>query len=639
MAREPLLRAFKRALRRRFVDICASVISRSLEPQAVIEEISGRIRLRREAPETSFAALRDAHNGSAYLAPTDLARTPLTIRRALVVGSCLAEEWVAGIGCPADFILLNNLSTLPGAPPRPASEYDLQIVQLPLRGPFYDGLIWNLPYNDTAAHERAFEEALTRLRGMLELACAWNRRYGLLTFVTNFIVPQANAMGRLMPRYDLRNPVYFVERLNAALENELATYDNVHLLDIDGISAACGRRFLQDDAINAIGHGSLWGNDPHVALDAARIAPFPPLAEHYEFADRRRFFALAWNEVTAMLRTLRRADEVKLAIVDLDDTLWRGVAAEETALENERLEGWPIGVIEALAYLKKRGVVLAIVSKNEESRIVELWDRMMRGRFRLDDFAVREINWRPKAENVAAVLDVVNVLPKNVVFIDDNPAERASVAAAFPEIRTLGAYPLYLRRILLWSPETQVATVTEESQRRTEMVRSQVLRERERAEFSRADFLASLELEVELFEVAEREGPRFERLLELINKTNQFNTTGRRRGREEFVAAGATGPRLFGFRARDRFSDYGVIGAVVLAADRIEQVVMSCRVIGLDVENAVLANLIGTLRAAGITEVAADLVETAANFPCRDLFARCGFTQRDGEWVCALVPA
>jgi FkbH-like protein len=632
-----MLQTIKRAVRRRFVESCAALISRSKEPQGVLDEIVRRVRVRRESSAT-FAGLRAEHNGAAYLTPADLSRTPLPIRRVLVIGSCLAQEWVGDIDCPSDFILVNNLSGLPDQPPLPAGEYDLQIVQLPLRGAFFDGLVWQLPYGDVAAHERAFEVAVSRLRGALELALSWNRRFGLLTFVANFIVPQQNPMGRLMPRYDLRNPVYFVERLNAALEAELAAYDDVHLLDIDGIAAVCGRRYLQDDAINAIGHGSLWGNDPHVALDARRIEPFPPVAEHYEYTDRRRFFALGWNQVVAMLRTLRRTDEVKLAIVDLDDTLWRGVAAEESAAENELIEGWPIGLIEALAYLKKRGVLLAIVSKNEESRIVDLWERIMRGRLRLDDFAVREINWRPKAENVANVLAAVNLLPKNVLFIDDNPAERAAVAAAFPEIRTLGAYPLYLRRILLWSSETQVAAVTDESQRRTELVRSQVLRERERVQFSRADFLASLELEVEVFEVTERADPRFERLVELINKTNQFNTTGHRRRPDEFFG-GPQPARLFGFRARDRFSDYGVVGAVVVRGGCIEQFVMSCRVIGLDVENAVVAHLTGELRAAGVPEVSATLVETEANFPCRDLYERCGFAQRGDAWVLPLVPA
>ena len=100
-----------------------------------------------------------------------------------------------------------------------------------------------------------------------------------------------------------------------------------------------------------------------------------------------------------MYRTLRGIDQVKLVIVDLDDTLWRGVIAEEGDISDETIEGWPMGLIEALQFLKKRGVLLAIISKNDEARIEGLWDRIMRGRLRLEDFVVRRINWRSKADN------------------------------------------------------------------------------------------------------------------------------------------------------------------------------------------------------------------------------------------------
>jgi FkbH-like protein len=629
-----MLRPIKHRLRTGFVALCAAVISRAKQPQALLAAIGAQVRERHEPPD-AFVALRVRHNGPAYFAPDDLARTATAIRRVLVIGSCLAQDWIAEIEAPCDFVLANNLSALPDRPPQAPGDYDLQIVQLPLRGSLYDGLIWGIAHGDLAAHEAAFATAVERMRAYLETACGWNRRFGVLTFVTNFLVPQQSPMGRLQPRYDLRNPLYFVERLNAVLEAELARYDDAYLIDIDAIAAAYGRRFLQDDAINAVGHGSLWDHDPHVALDAQRIEPFPELAEHYDFADRRKFYAAAWKQIVAMVRTLRRTDEVKLVVVDLDDTLWRGVLAEDPDLGNERIEGWPVGVIEALAYLKKRGVLLAIVSKNERERIEASWDGLMRGRLRLDDFAVREINWRSKAENVAAVLAAVNVLPESVLFVDDNPAERAAVESAFPGIRTLGAYPLYLRRTLLWSPETQVATVTGESERRTELIQTQVRRETERATFSREDFLKSLELEVEIFDVAGRHDARFDRVLELINKTNQFNTTGRRRRADEF-AVGNT-PRLIGFRARDRFSDYGIIGAVVLAANRIEQFVMSCRVFGLDVENVVLDHMLAEARAAGATEMTAALEETPANQPCRDLFARNGFTANATGWVRPIV--
>src|ERR1700678_1305369 len=147
------------------------------------------------------------------------------------------------------------------------------------------------------------------------------------------------------------------------------------------------------------------------------------------------------------------------------------IAAEDDIREDP-VEGWPLGVIEALQFLKKRGVLLAIVSRNDEARIVQVWDSIMPGRLRLDDFAIRKINWRPKVENLEDIIREVNILPRGVVFIDDNPVERAGVKAALPEVRVLGAHPYLIRRILLWAPEMQVGVVTEESARRTEMVQA-----------------------------------------------------------------------------------------------------------------------------------------------------------------------
>src|SRR5207248_10190921 len=139
------------------------------------------------------------------------------------------------------------------------------------------------------------------------------------------------------------------------------------------------------------------------------------------------FVPHAWTELVAMYRTIRHVDQVKLVLVDLDDTMWRGVAAEEAEASSMAREGWPLGFAEALMFLKRRGVLLGIVSKNDEGRVRELWRRIYGDLIRLEDFAVRRINWQPKAENVEEILAQVNLLPKSVVYIDDNPVERAAI--------------------------------------------------------------------------------------------------------------------------------------------------------------------------------------------------------------------
>src|ERR1035441_6900192 len=164
----------------------------------------------------------------------------------------------------------------------------------------------------------------------------------------------------------------------------------------------------------------------------------------------------------------------ELLVVDLDDTLWRGVAAEGTL---GILEGWPMGFMEALLFLKKRGILLAIISKNDERFILAYWKNIVQGQIALTDFAVYKINFRSKIENLAEILREVNLRPQNAVMVDDNPVERAAIQAGLPGVRVLGSQLYYLKRILLWSPETQQPAITRESGQKTKMVHAQLQRE------------------------------------------------------------------------------------------------------------------------------------------------------------------
>jgi FkbH-like protein len=333
-----------------------------------------------------------------------------------------------------------------------------------------------------------------------------------------------------------------------------------------------------------------------------------------------------------MYRTIRQLDMVKMVIVDLDDTLWRGVVAELESEELPTSEGWPKGLWEALLFLKRRGILLGIMSKNEESRVIELWDKILRGQLKLQDFAIRRINWRPKVENMAEILAQVNLLPRNVVYIDDNPTERAALSSAFPEMRVLGGTPLTWRRILLWSAETQVPAITAESGVRTEMVRAQVNREEQRERMSREDFLTSLDVRMNMFEIENVDHPRFPRVLELINKTNQFNTTGRRWTHSECATALAGGKIFYAFDVADIHTDYGLVGVVVVDAGGIQQFVMSCRILGLEAEIAAIAHIVKLECARGRDTIFGAMLETDRNLPCRDLYSRCGFEPVEGGW-------
>ncbi len=269
--------------------------------------------------------------------------------------------------------------------------------------------------------------------------------------------------------------------------------------------------------------------------------------------------------------------------------------------------------------------------------MLRLWPQVFHGLLRPEDFAVRKINFLPKAENFAEILRETNILARSALFIDDNPAERAAIASAFPEIRLLGADPYLLKRILLWAPELQVPVITAESARRTEMVQRQVARETERVHMPRVNFLASLELNVSLRQLAGETDPAFARAFELLNKTNQFNTTGRRWRREEATAAFARGAVWYAFEAADRFTNYGLVGLVVTEGPEITQFVMSCRVAGLDVELAALGAVARAMSERHQAELRAHFLPTKENFLASTLFPSAGFSGRDDIWTANLA--
>jgi len=393
-------------------------------------------------------------------------------------------------------------------------------------------------------------------------------------------------------------------------------------VDVDSISSSIGKKNVQDDMVWSFTHGTTL-SDGDYDHDLNRIQPPAAMQQHYS-ARWLEFFEALLHEIFAMHRTLRQPDAVKLVVVDLDDTLWRGVAAEGTL---GAIEGWPMGFMETLIILKKRGILLAIVSKNDEQFIRAKWNDIVQGQISLSDFVVVKINFRSKAENLAEILQEVNLRPQNVVMIDDNPVERAAIQSGLPGVRVLGRQLYYLKRILLWSAETQSGVITPESVRKTEMVQAQLQRESVRKKLSPAEFLQTLQLRVTLSVLRDTKNVHVSRALELFNKTNQFNTTGVRYTLEQFHERFAAGCELYVVQAEDRFTQYGLVGAAWVDHNCIEHVVMSCRALGLGIEDTLLASLAKRLVGEDATLLFGLLQPTEANLACRPFYSRNGFLQ------------
>jgi len=573
------------------------------------------------------------HNDSNYLFPKDLRIDATLPPKVLLVGSCFLSFMQSvsdrlDLGYVTDLLHLNMHPEVP-APAR-WEDYRYQIGQIPLR--------WVLPdasyfewirngFSDLATAERIFQKACDALDFFIKKCTVWSDK--LPIFMMNFLSPVQNVNGRLLSGFDLRDNRYFVQELNRVFAQRVEKLPNVYMLDVDACAANMGRRFFQEDALWVNNHGGLIG-DADYSNDTDRIIKQLPVSAHYRL-EQAEFISVVLSEADLAWRSLRGIGSVKMVCVDLDDTLWRGVLAESDYIDPEQaVGGWPLGVLEALAVLKRRGILLCILSKNDEQTVRNIWKQLYERNFPLDEFAIKKINWNSKAENIREAIAEANIMPNSVVFLDDNPVERNAVASAFPEVRVIESSHYYWKRILLWSAETQGAVITDESMRRTEMVKAQIEREAARTTVSRDEFLRDLDLQVVFTKVEGRDNPRFPRVVELINKTNQFNTTGRRWTAEEIEDVCRRGIVL-ATDVSDRFSHYGIVAVALFLDGVLEQIVMSCRVVGMEVELATMSMMTGmALRTTPV--IRARTIETRANLLSRDLFQKCGWTIIDDVW-------
>lgn len=331
----------------------------------------------------------------------------------------------------------------------------------------------------------------------------------------------------------------------------------------------------------------------------------------------------------------------KLVIVDLDDTLWGGIVGD-VGWEGLRLGGHDsqgeafVDFQRALKHLTRRGILLAIVSKNEQSVALEAIRKHGEMVLREQDFAGYRINWTDKARNVADLVAELNLGLQSVVFIDDNPVERARVREALPEV-LVPEWPedkhLYASTLLNLRC-FDAAAISAEDQQRTAMMQAERQRDASMPSLGSIDeWIKSLDMQLRAEPLSDA---NIARTVQLLNKTNQMNLSTRRLTEAELRSWSAEGKReLWALNVSDRFGDSGLTGivSVEVAGDSatIVDCILSCRVMGRKVEEALLHIAVETARRHGAKQVTAKFLATAKNKPCLEFFKRSGFTHRDGD--------
>ena len=342
-------------------------------------------------------------------------------------------------------------------------------------------------------------------------------------------------------------------------------------------------------------------------------------------------FKAAVCDLKAALRGVQ-GQARKLVILDLDDTLWGGIVGDvgwqELVLGGHDPRGEALVDFQhELKALTRRGIVLAIVSKNDEAVALEAIREHPEMVLRKDNFVGWRINWNDKAQNIAELAGALNLGLDATVFIDDNPLERARVREALPEVlvpdwpEDKRLYPHTLRSLDCFDK----LAISEEDRQRAQMYTI----ERQRTEFktqvgSIDEWLQTLDLTVKAEPL---NAANLGRLTQLLNKTNQLNLSTRRMTELELLAwASAANRRIWGFHVSDRFGDSGLTGILGVEAEegrvRIIDFVLSCRVMGRKVEETMLYVAVDWARSTRIQEVHATYAQTSKNKPCYDFFHR-----------------
>lgn len=404
-----------------------------------------------------------------------------------------------------------------------------------------------------------------------------------------------------------------VAALDDALAEAARAVPGVELLDLRLLEEAYRLDALLDPERDALGH-----------------IPYTEAA----------FAAIGFALARAVFRHMR--PPAKVVVLDADNTLWSGVVGEDG----------PEGVQVSAPYqaLQRRmlaqhagGRLLCLASKNQEADVWAVFERHPGMVLRREHLAAWRIGWGRKSESLRELVAELNLGLDSFIFIDDNPAECAEVAAALPEVTVIHVPddPARIPDLLARHWALDLGAATEEDQQRTAMVQQNRARSalRESAT-SFEQFLRELGTVVEFGPLRAEDVAR---CAQLTQRTNQFNTTTWRRSEAEVAQLLTDPPRAFTVRARDRFGDYGLIGFAVVAERgavfEVESLLLSCRVLGKRVEHEVLRRLAAVAGQRGAERLRFLFQPSERNQPARHFLESLGLREVAEEWTLEFAPA
>ncbi|MBI5235125.1 MAG: HAD-IIIC family phosphatase [Deltaproteobacteria bacterium] len=400
---------------------------------------------------------------------------------------------------------------------------------------------------------------------------------------------------------------YLVDRFNKALASRLGSMKNAFIWEFDGLIRRKGWETFLD--------AKLW------------------------YTSRSPYKQSAYLHIGADIAThiLSASGRVKKCIVlDLDNTLWGGIAGED-GIDGVKLgHDYPGSCYrdfqKGLLRLVNRGLILAVNSKNNEQDALEIIEKHPYMTLRKHHFAAMRINWNDKVSNMRELASEINIGLESMIFIDDSEPECALVAERCPEVSVvhLPNKPYLIPGALNALPYVENITLTDEDRKKSGMYKAQI----ERKEFERSvanldDFLAGLCIEAT---IEPANGFSISRIAQLTQKTNQLNLTTRRYAEAQVQSfMDSADSCVYSVASKDRFGDNGIVGVFILrfAGDDclIDSFLLSCRVIGRNIESAMMAIIAAEARARKAETITGEYLPTPKNKPASDMYAKLGFSK------------
>ncbi len=458
--------------------------------------------------------------------------------------------------------------------------------------------------------EKKIQFVNSMLESVVSLVEAIRSKCGAKILVHNFKLPCFSPLGILDNKFRPGLKA-MIAMLNTLLEEWAQDKDSIFIFDYNSTCA----RFGLDKAM-----------DKKIYYATKSPVSFP-------------FIRLITAEYMRYILPIKSKNK-KCLVLDLDNTLWGGIAGED-GLQDVVLDITGPGRAyydfqQSILNLYAKGILLAVNSKNNPEDALEIMEKHPHMLLRKKYFSVLKINWNNKAANLNEIAGELGIGIDSLVFIDDNPVEREFVKAMLPEV-TVVEMPEDTARyseVLEKLPEFELLSITEDDLRRNEMYKANIERQETLKSLnSMEEFLSSLGLEISVEAANSFTIPR---ISQLSLKTNQFNMTTKRYQTEDIERMAASEEYMvMSCSVRDKFGDNGISGICIAklqsAEASIDTFLLSCRVLGLGIEYAFLSAIVENLHAKGVTTIHARYVKTPKNSANEGFYRNAGFLADSAE--------